>query len=150
VSTSRWRPACGYQDTPVVSISGGAAWVLPPWRTSPAAPSPASRFSAGHGLHGGPDGDAFRRRLLHAATLGAATLAADVSGGLTKQGAGTLTLTGTDTYTNLTTVAAGTLSLESAPTATAGYMVRMAPFWMFRPWFANLVRQPVIIRQRHR
>jgi autotransporter-associated beta strand protein len=59
-----------------------------------------------------------------AATLGTATLAPNVSGGLTKQGAGALTLTGANTYTNLTAVSAGTLALGTGYTsATAGYVV---------------------------
>ena len=39
-----------------------------------------------------------------AATLGTIGLAANISGGLTKQGAGTLILTGADTYTGATTI----------------------------------------------
>jgi autotransporter-associated beta strand protein len=42
---------------------------------------------------------------------GSATLVANSSGGLTKQGAGTLTMTGSHTYSGNTTVSAGTLSL---------------------------------------
>jgi autotransporter-associated beta strand protein len=114
----------GYQDTPVVSISGGggvgASAVA---NVSGGAVTGITILSPGTGYTAAPTVTLFGGGYSMAATLGAATLAADVSGGLTKQGAGTLTLTGTDTYTNLTTVAAGTLSLESAPTATAGYMV---------------------------
>jgi autotransporter-associated beta strand protein len=48
------------------------------------------------------------------ATLGTATLADNISGGLTKQGAGTLTISGRNTYTGETTVEAGTLQFNSA------------------------------------
>jgi autotransporter-associated beta strand protein len=49
-----------------------------------------------------------------AATLGTPTTAANTSGGLTKNGAGTLTLKGADTYTGATIVNAGRLIVSSA------------------------------------
>ena len=114
----------GYQDTPVVSISGGggvgASAVA---NVSGGAVAGIIILSPGTGYTTAPTVTLFGGGYATAATLGAPTLAADISGGLTKQGAGTLTLTGTDTYTNLTAVAAGTLSLGVAPTATAGYVV---------------------------
>ncbi|QDU26773.1 Hemolysin, chromosomal [Anatilimnocola aggregata] len=48
-----------------------------------------------------------------AATIGTATIGANVSGGLTKVGTGTLTLTANNTYTGATDVEAGTLALNS-------------------------------------
>jgi fibronectin-binding autotransporter adhesin len=48
------------------------------------------------------------------AMVGAAVLAPNTCGGLTKNGAGSLTLTGPNTYTGLTTVNAGLLVLSSA------------------------------------
>jgi autotransporter-associated beta strand protein len=56
-----------------------------------------------------------------APTVGSVTLAANASGGLTKTGAGTLTLAAANTYTGVTTVAGGTLALGNAkalPTQT--------------------------------
>ena len=50
------------------------------------------------------------------ATLGTVTTAANVSGGLTKSGSGTLTLTGTSSYTGLTTINAGTLQIGNGTT----------------------------------
>jgi autotransporter-associated beta strand protein len=54
-------------------------------------------------------------------TVASVTLAPNTSGGLTKQGNGTLTLSATNTYTGATTVAGGTLRLTNAkalPTLT--------------------------------
>ncbi len=55
-----------------------------------------------------------------AATLGAITTAANVSGGLTKNGLGTLTLSGTNTYTGLTTVTSGALNVTSSGSLASG------------------------------
>ena len=52
------------------------------------------------------------------AVIGTPVLAANTSGGLTKAGIGTLTLSGANTYTGNTTVSAGTLEIVSAVLAT--------------------------------
>lgn len=49
-----------------------------------------------------------------AATIGTVTIAANTSGGLVKKGAGGLTLSGANTYTNLTTVSNGTLRVSGS------------------------------------
>ncbi len=114
----------GYLDTPVVSLSGGggvgASAVA---NIAAGAVTSITILSPGTGYTTAPTVTLFGGGYTTAATLGTATLAADISGGLTKQGSGTLTLTGIATYTNLTTVAAGTLSLAAVPAATAGYVV---------------------------
>jgi len=115
----------GYLDTPVVTISGGggvgASAVA---NVSGGAVTSITLLSPGTGYATVPTVTLFGGGCSSAATLGTATLAPNVSGGLVKVDTGTLTLTGADTYTNLTTVSAGTLALGAGNTsATAGYVV---------------------------
>ena len=58
------------------------------------------------------------------ATVGAATLAANASGGLTKTGGGTLTLSGANSYRGATVVAGGTLALAAPQTLAGAFTVR--------------------------
>ena len=58
-----------------------------------------------------------------AATITGAAPTANTSGGLTKKGSGTLTLTGANTYTGSTIVSAGTLAVYSSLTSTSSITV---------------------------
>lgn len=60
------------------------------------------------------------------ATVATVTLAPNVSGGLAKLGAGTLTLSAANTYTGETTVAGGTLALSNAAALPSGTVVVLA------------------------
>jgi autotransporter-associated beta strand protein len=114
----------GYLDTPIVNITGGggtgASAVA---KVSGGAVTGITILSPGTGYTSAPTVTLFGGGYSSAATPGTAILTPNVSGGLTKQGAGTMTLTGANTYTNLTLVNLGTLALQSASSNTAGYVV---------------------------
>jgi len=63
---------------------------------------------------------------INTAQVSTVTLAPNTSGGFTKSGAGTLTVSGASTYTGTTTVAAGTLKLDTAQALPTGTPVVLA------------------------
>jgi autotransporter-associated beta strand protein len=115
----------GYLDTPVVTITGGGgAGATAVANVSGGAVTGITITSPGTGYTSAPTVTLFGGGYTSAATLGTATIAANISGDLIKLDTGTLTLTGANTYTNLTKVRGGTLALGSGYTsATAGYVV---------------------------
>ncbi len=79
--------------------------------------------SPGTGYSASPSVSLNSGNYLVPATLGAITTGNNSSGGLTKLGAGTLTLTGADTYTGSTVVGAGELYITTASQASGSVTV---------------------------
>ena len=102
----------GYLDTPIVTISGGGGvGATAVANISGGAVTGITITSPGTGYTSAPTVTLFGGGG-SGATLGTPTLAPNVSGGLTKLGAGTLTLSGANFYTGNTTIGNGTLIIN--------------------------------------
>ncbi|MGA2443069.1 MAG: autotransporter-associated beta strand repeat-containing protein, partial [Tepidisphaeraceae bacterium] len=108
----------GYIDTPLVTITGGGGTGAEAVATidSSGNLTGITMTNPGTGYTSAPTFTLVGGGIGNTGTItaGTATLLSDVSGGLTKQGSGTVTLTGVSTYTGATTVTAGTLVLGGA------------------------------------
>ena len=114
----------GYIDTPILTLSGGSgsnatatATVSGGVVTAVTVTSPGSGYSSGDVLSVTFDA-ASGGATVTTATANTPVLAQNISGGLTKKGAGTLNLTGANTYTNTTAVTAGSLLVGPAHQVT--------------------------------
>jgi autotransporter-associated beta strand protein len=104
----------GYIMPPRVAITGGGGSNATAYATiSSGAVSSIVVTCPGAGYTSVPTVALFGGGYTTPATLGTATIAANVSGGLTKLGTGTLLLSGTNTYSGPTVIGAGTLKLSS-------------------------------------
>ena len=107
----------GYLSAPLVKITGGSgtgataiATISSGTISGITITNPGTGYSAGDALTIGLIGG----NPATPAVIGAASWAANVSGGLTKLGAGTLTLSGSNSYSGGTTLSSGTLQLGNA------------------------------------
>lgn len=114
----------GYLDTPIVTITGGGgAGAAAVANVSGGVVTSITVVNPGTGYTSLPTVTLFGGGYSSAATIGTLAIAANTSGGLTKLGVGTLTLSGANTYTGNTTVNGGTLEISQAVLATNATVV---------------------------
>ena len=114
----------GYITPPQVFISGGGGSNATAFATvSGGSLTGITVTGPGNGYSSAPNVVLAGGGATAAATIGTVSLAANVSGGLTKSGSGTLTLTKANTYTGNTTVTAGTLALSGSGALASGNTV---------------------------
>ena len=111
----------GYDVAPHVQITGGGGSGATAVATIAGGVVTGIQItSPGTGYTSAPTVTLFGGGFTAPATIGAVTIAANVSGGLAKTGAGTLTLTAANTYSNGTTVSGGTLLANNTTGSATG------------------------------
>ncbi len=120
VSTIAVSGGSGYIDTPIVTITGGSgsnamatAIVANGTVTAVTVTCPGSCYQPTDSLNVSFSGGG---AVASPPTIGTITFVANGTGGLTKKGAGTLTLTGANTFSGPITNTAGTLALSTGST----------------------------------
>ena len=113
MTTGGGNGGAGYLDTPIVTITGDGTGATAVANVSGGAVTSITITSPGTG-YTTATATLFGGGYSTAATVGTVTIAANTSGGLTKQGIGTLTLTGANTYTGNTVISAGKLALSGS------------------------------------
>jgi len=114
----------GYIVPPQVFITGGGGSNATACATiSGGSVTGIAVTSPGNGYSSAPTVTLAGGGFTTAATVGTVTTAANVSGGLTKLGAGTVTLYSSSTYTGNTVIGAGTLSLSSVSSLASGNII---------------------------
>ncbi len=117
----------GYSAPPIVQITGGGGSGATALATiAGGAVTGIQIVNPGTGYAAAPAVALLGGGATTPATLGAPTLAVNAGGGLTKNGNGTLTLTGVNTYTGETVVNGGTLSIGSTRALPSASTVRVA------------------------
>lgn len=128
VASIALTPRSGYIGPPFVTIRGGGgtgATAIATFDSVNGMVTGATMTSPGFGYTSNPTVTLSGGGTNIQTTVGTITRAANVSGGLTKLGSGTLTLSGTNTYAGATTVSNGTLRLAHGAAFPAGRAINV-------------------------
>ena len=113
-SIASFTPGAGYVDTPVVTVFGDGVGATAVANVSGGVVTGITITNPGVGYTTAPTFQVYGGGATIPATITGAAPTANTSGGLTKSGAGALTLNGNSSYTGATLVSAGTLVMGAA------------------------------------
>ena len=113
-SIASFTPGAGYVDTPVVTVFGDGVGATAVANVSGGVFTGITITNPGVGYTTAPTFQVYGGGATIPATITGAAPTANTSGGLTKSGAGALTLNGNSSYTGATLVSAGTLVMGAA------------------------------------